>query len=126
MAMGSFIFKFVSLAAGSQGNWSEFWLLYLLQGIPDKIFGQEDTGLGGSSIFIEKHFSKSKYIAYDLNTDTFIFPKPYTGIYNFYTVEVCVHVTMYFLFFGHAMRLAGSQFPSQILNPSPVSESLES
>ena len=39
MAMGSFVFKFVSLAAGSQGNRSEFWLLYLLQGIPDKIFG---------------------------------------------------------------------------------------
>ena len=126
MAMGSFVFKFVSLAAGSQGNWSEFWLLYLLQGIPDKIFGQEDTGLGGSSIFIEKHFSKSKYIAYDLNTHTFIFPKPYTGIYNFYTVEVCVHVIMYFLFFGHAVRLAGSQFPNQVLNPSPVSGSPES
>ena len=83
MAMGSFVFKSVSLAAGSQGSWSEFLLLYLVQDIPDKIFGQEDTGLGGSSIFIEKHFSKSKYIASDLNTDTLIFTKPYTGIYNF-------------------------------------------
>ena len=57
---------------------------------------------------------------------TFIFPKPYTGICNFHTVEVCVHVTMYFFFFGHALWLAGSQFPNQILNPSPVSESPES
>ena len=39
MAMGSFVFKFVSLAVGSQGNWSGFLLLYLLQCIPDKIFG---------------------------------------------------------------------------------------
>ena len=70
MAVGSFLFKSVSLAAGSQESWSEFLLLYLVQDIPDKISGQEDTGLGGSSIFIEKHFSKSKYIASDLNTDT--------------------------------------------------------
>lgn len=46
------------------------------------------------SIFIENIFKQKVYLL--LLTDIFIFPKPGTGIYNFYIVVIHVHITLYF------------------------------